>query len=322
MRIRATRLASEQALAELLQRDPGKMHWASPGWRCTGAFWPRPHAGAGEHRGSRPPRALRAPGGAGHGSPAGGRAAGHFPGPADVRAPGRTHPGGGPVHEGRRHPLPLDLAGRGRPHRPDHRPDPMPHDFVVVDLTDLRAAATAIKDMWVRARPLIGAEPRPNGVALHMAADPSRCRPRGGLRRAGGDPTDGDQPALGARRHEAAPSPPSARRSGAMSPMPARRQICDEDVEINRQIGLAGLKGDRDDRGEEAGGRAGQHPDPLQRGLAGARWTGAPPPRPIYQAVEMGHSGACLGRRDPAAQPGRPSDRVGEMAGQRGPATP
>lgn len=48
----------------------------------------------------------------------------------------------------------------------------LPHEFRIVALTDLASAATAIKDMWVRGAPLIGATAA-YGVALHMNADTS-----------------------------------------------------------------------------------------------------------------------------------------------------
>jgi methylthioribose-1-phosphate isomerase len=48
----------------------------------------------------------------------------------------------------------------------------LPHDFVVLDLTTMDQAAVAIRDMWVRGAPLIGATAG-YGMALQMAADPS-----------------------------------------------------------------------------------------------------------------------------------------------------
>ncbi|MCP5367994.1 MAG: S-methyl-5-thioribose-1-phosphate isomerase [Hyphomicrobiales bacterium] len=48
----------------------------------------------------------------------------------------------------------------------------LPHEFVIARLTTLQEAATAIRDMWVRGAPLIGATAA-YGVALAMAADPS-----------------------------------------------------------------------------------------------------------------------------------------------------
>jgi methylthioribose-1-phosphate isomerase len=48
----------------------------------------------------------------------------------------------------------------------------LPHEFVVVTLDTLDRAAAAIRDMWVRGAPLIGATAA-YGVALAMRADPS-----------------------------------------------------------------------------------------------------------------------------------------------------
>jgi len=48
----------------------------------------------------------------------------------------------------------------------------LPHAFIVVRLEDLQTACTAIRDMWVRGAPLIGATAA-YGMALAMRADPS-----------------------------------------------------------------------------------------------------------------------------------------------------
>jgi methylthioribose-1-phosphate isomerase len=48
----------------------------------------------------------------------------------------------------------------------------LPHEFRVVELASLDTAAEAIRDMWVRGAPLIGATAA-HGVALAMAADAS-----------------------------------------------------------------------------------------------------------------------------------------------------
>ncbi len=115
----------------------------------------------------------------------------------------------------------------------------LPHDFVVVDLTGMEQAATAIRDMWVRGAPLIGATAA-YGMALQMAADPSdaalaqaydalyRTRPTAvNLRWA-----------LDEMRRLLAPLPAAARAEAAYA---RAAEICDEDVEINRRIGAHGL---------------------------------------------------------------------------------
>ncbi|TAG12303.1 MAG: S-methyl-5-thioribose-1-phosphate isomerase [Rhodobacterales bacterium] len=116
----------------------------------------------------------------------------------------------------------------------------LPHDFRVVPLRTRAEFATAIRDMWVRGAPLIGATAA-WGVAVQMAKDPSdaslaetwevlhETRPTAiNLRWA-----------LDEMRRVLAPLPQSLRAEAA-----AKRaaEICDEDVEINRQIGLHGLE--------------------------------------------------------------------------------
>jgi len=51
----------------------------------------------------------------------------------------------------------------------------LPHDFVVVRLDSLEDAEAAIRDMWVRGAPLIGATAA-YGVALGLRAEPSDMR--------------------------------------------------------------------------------------------------------------------------------------------------
>ena len=48
----------------------------------------------------------------------------------------------------------------------------LPHEFIVVELKGLQDACTAIRDMWVRGAPLIGATAA-YGMALAMAEDAS-----------------------------------------------------------------------------------------------------------------------------------------------------
>ncbi len=116
----------------------------------------------------------------------------------------------------------------------------LPHDLRIAPLRSRAEFATAIRDMWVRGAPLIGATAA-WGMAKEMANDPSDAslaetwyvlhdtRPTAiNLRWA-----------LDEMRRVLTPLPPSARAEAA-----ARHaaRICDEDVEINRQIGLHGLK--------------------------------------------------------------------------------
>ena len=116
----------------------------------------------------------------------------------------------------------------------------LPHELRVVPLRSRAEFATAIRDMWVRGAPLIGATAA-WGVAVQMAEDPSdaslaetweilhETRPTAiNLRWA-----------LDEMRRVLAPLPPQARAAAAAA---RAAEICDDDVEINRQIGLHGLE--------------------------------------------------------------------------------
>ncbi|PWK60241.1 S-methyl-5-thioribose-1-phosphate isomerase [Roseicyclus mahoneyensis] len=115
----------------------------------------------------------------------------------------------------------------------------LPHEFPVVDLTTMEQAATAIRDMWVRGAPLIGATAA-YGMALQMAEDPSNTA----LARAyavlhATRPTAINlRWALDDMRGLLAPLPPGERAGAAYARAAA---ICDEDVEINRRIGEHGV---------------------------------------------------------------------------------
>ena len=115
----------------------------------------------------------------------------------------------------------------------------LPHEFRVVDLTSMEDAAVAIRDMWVRGAPLIGAMAA-YGMALQMAADASDAA----LSRAY-DALHSTRPtainlrwALDDLRARLLPVKEADRRDVAYARAAA---ICDEDVEINRRIGENGL---------------------------------------------------------------------------------
>ncbi len=116
----------------------------------------------------------------------------------------------------------------------------LPHEFRVVTLDTLVDFATAIRDMWVRGAPLIGATAA-YGMALQMARDSSdrsineswdllhETRPTAiNLRWA-----------LDRCREFLVPLPNSERADAALS---LAHEIADEDVETNRNIGLNGLE--------------------------------------------------------------------------------
>ncbi|MFN4130838.1 MAG: S-methyl-5-thioribose-1-phosphate isomerase [Paracoccaceae bacterium] len=115
----------------------------------------------------------------------------------------------------------------------------LPHAFVVVDLTTLDQAAVAIREMWVRGAPLIGATAG-YGMALAMMGDASDA----GLNRAY-DKLYATRPtavnlrwALDEMRRVLSPLLPADRAAAAYA---RAAEICDEDVEINRRIGAHGL---------------------------------------------------------------------------------
>ena len=116
----------------------------------------------------------------------------------------------------------------------------LPHEFRVVSLKTREDFASAIRDMWVRGAPLIGATAA-YGMAEAMADDPSNSNLDTTW-----DVLHATRPtainlrwALDAMRAVLAPLPPGDRAAAAFAKAAA---ICDEDVEINRNIGLNGLE--------------------------------------------------------------------------------
>ncbi len=116
----------------------------------------------------------------------------------------------------------------------------LPHEFRIVTVKALDEFAAAIRDMWVRGAPLIGATAA-YGVAEQMARDPSD----GSLDHAY-DVLHATRPtainlrwALDAMRAELAPLAHSDRAAAAFG---KAAEICDADVECNRMIGVHGLE--------------------------------------------------------------------------------
>lgn len=161
----------------------------------------------------------------------------------------------------------------------------LPHELKIVDLKTREDAAIAIKDMWVRGAPLIGATAA-YGMALAMADDPSdanleksweilhETRPtainlRWALNRA--------------KAHLGAIAPED--RAAAAYKLAA--EICDEDVEINRSIGENGLKLIEEIAAKKAPGETINILTHCNAGwLATVDWGTAT--SPIYHAVEKG----------------------------------
>ncbi len=115
----------------------------------------------------------------------------------------------------------------------------LPHEFRVVTLGSVAEAATAIRDMWVRGAPLIGATAA-FGVALAMEADPSDDSLADAVALLRGTrPTAVNLAwALERARADLAPLRPARRAEAAWA---AAEALAEADVEINRGIGAAGL---------------------------------------------------------------------------------
>ncbi len=116
----------------------------------------------------------------------------------------------------------------------------LPHKFTPIELRSLQDAETAIRDMWVRGAPLIGATAA-YGVALEMRRDPSDESLQNAY-----DTLHVTRPtainlkwALDAMRALLAPLPPLERAAAAWA---KAARICDQDVAANKALGAHGLK--------------------------------------------------------------------------------
>ena len=115
----------------------------------------------------------------------------------------------------------------------------LPFAFETVRLETEAEAARAIAEMLVRGAPLIGATAA-YGITLAMREDPNDANLAAAhARLLATRPTAVNlRWALDAMRETLAPIAPGDRAAAALA---KARAICDEDVEINRQIGLNGL---------------------------------------------------------------------------------
>ena len=118
----------------------------------------------------------------------------------------------------------------------------LPHEFKVATLRNVAEAATAIRDMWVRGAPLIGATAA-YGLALAMREDPSDAALDAAHERlAATRPTAINlRWALDAGPQASSPRSLRMRVRDAAAYAEAQR-IADEDVDINRAIGAHGLE--------------------------------------------------------------------------------
>ncbi len=115
----------------------------------------------------------------------------------------------------------------------------LPHGFVTRRLETFEEAATAIRDMWVRGAPLIGATAA-YGLALALRADPSDAS----LARAAEVLIATRPTAVNLRwavEDLRARLGPAAARARSELAYARAAEICDQDVEINRAIGGHGL---------------------------------------------------------------------------------
>ena len=161
----------------------------------------------------------------------------------------------------------------------------LPHEFRIVALRSQSDFAAAISDMWVRGAPLIGATAA-YGIASAMASDPS----------------DANLAATAQVLHDTRPTAVnlawalSGMRAALQPLKPAERaeaayqkaaEICDEDVEINRMIGVHGLDLIRKIAADKAPGEPVRILTHCNAGwLATVDWGTAT--SPIYQAHEAG----------------------------------
>ncbi|WP_420965135.1 S-methyl-5-thioribose-1-phosphate isomerase [Bradyrhizobium sp. B120] len=115
----------------------------------------------------------------------------------------------------------------------------LPHEFIIAKITTAEEAGEAISSMLVRGAPLIGATAA-YGMALAMRADSSDAAlDRAGKMLAATRPTAINLKwAIDEMQRALAPLAASARAEAAYA---RAREIADEDVEINREIGRHGL---------------------------------------------------------------------------------
>ncbi|MEO1745564.1 MAG: S-methyl-5-thioribose-1-phosphate isomerase [Pseudomonadota bacterium] len=161
----------------------------------------------------------------------------------------------------------------------------LPHDFQLATLKTLDQFATAIRDMWVRGAPLIGATAA-YGIAEQMALDPSD----GSFDHAY-ETLHATRPtainlrwALDAMRAELMPLAASDRAEAAFA---KAAQICDDDAECNRMIGVHGLEVIKQIAARKAPGEPVNLLTHCNAGwLATVDWGTAT--SPMYHAVEAG----------------------------------
>jgi methylthioribose-1-phosphate isomerase len=160
----------------------------------------------------------------------------------------------------------------------------LPHRFEIAQLRTVEDAARAIKIMQVRGAPLIGATAA-YGVCFAMAGDPSDASLDAAIASLGATrPTAVNlRWALDEMRRALGPVPPSERAEAAYA---KAAEICDEDAETNRLIGMHALKLIRDHTERKGGERVNVLTHCNAGWLACVDWGTAL--SPIYQAHDAG----------------------------------
>ena len=161
----------------------------------------------------------------------------------------------------------------------------LPHDFRIATLDALTDFATAIRDMWVRGAPLIGATAA-YGVACEMARDPSDAALENAysVLHATRPTAINLRWALDGMTALLRPLPQAERAAAAFDRAAA---ICDEDVETNRMIGVHALDLIRDIASRKPVGAPVNVLTHCNAGwLATVDWGTAT--SPVYQAAEEG----------------------------------
>ncbi len=161
----------------------------------------------------------------------------------------------------------------------------LPHEFRVVDLVTRQDFADAIADMWVRGAPLIGA------TAAHAMAEEMKRDPSDANLDAAWEELHATRPtainlkwALDEMRELLRPLPEGERAGAAQK---RALEICDEDVETNRMIGVHGLEIIREIAAKKKPGEPVNILTHCNAGwLATVDWGTAT--SPMYHAVEAG----------------------------------
>lgn len=160
----------------------------------------------------------------------------------------------------------------------------LPHSFETIRLSTLEDAATAIKDMWVRGAPLIGATAA-YGVALALKTDTSDVRIKEAVETLSATrPTAINLKWALDRVSQALNQVSRSNRVDTAFHLAA--EICDEDVEINRRIGEHGLSIIKSIEKEKRGGPINLLTHCNAGWLATVDWGTAT--SPMYQAFDAG----------------------------------